>query len=120
MRKETDHDKLKIQANQYMFDIRHSINRKEYWDATKLVHELYELLNMQPYHEKTDNKNTSELDKFIDSQKQLILTLSVDGGENYRLDAEKEKRLLKLAEAIKADAEGTDLRLDDPEADTMA
>lgn len=44
-------DELKSQVNQLVFDIRAQVQKKAYWNATKTAHNLYELLNSQPYVE---------------------------------------------------------------------
>jgi len=59
MRKESTEDKLKQQVSQYLFDIKKQVSQKAYWNATKLAHELYELLNKQPYIE-ADNVEAKE------------------------------------------------------------
>lgn len=51
----SEEEKLKQQVNQYVFDIRKQVTKKAYWNATKLAHELFELLNKQPYVEE-DNR----------------------------------------------------------------
>lgn len=54
MSKESSEDKLKQQVSQYLFDIKKQVSKKAYWNATKLSHELYTLLEKQPYVE-SDN-----------------------------------------------------------------
>jgi hypothetical protein len=46
-----DEDKLKQQVSQMVFDIKRHVRKKAYWNATKVSHELFELLNKQPYIE---------------------------------------------------------------------
>lgn len=44
-------NKLKQQVNQYLFDIKRMVRNKAYWNAAKTSHDLYQLLNAQPYVE---------------------------------------------------------------------
>lgn len=44
-------NEIKQQVSQYIFDIRKQVAKKAYWNATKLTHELFELLEKQPYVE---------------------------------------------------------------------
>lgn len=54
MGKDLPENTLKQDVGQLLFDIRKQVRNRAYWNATQLAHDLFELLNSQPYVEKNN------------------------------------------------------------------